>query len=55
MTPSPTTKACTDATFFEQVGKAVSKDFPGWGTFSGSIVLYAPKTDTFKIVYEGVL
>lgn len=37
----------------QQVGKEVSKHFPGYGTFTGFITFYAPKTDTYKIVYSG--
>ena len=35
-----------------QVGKAVSKNFHGFGTFSGTVKFYAPKTDNYKIVYS---
>lgn len=30
---------------------AVSKNFPGYGIFTGKVVLYAPRSDTFKIIY----
>ena len=35
-----------------QVGKVVSKNFIGFGTFSGTVKFYAPKTDNYKIVYS---
>ena len=44
-------RACTRG----QVGKTVSKHFSGHGTFSGSVTYYAPKSDTFRVVYSGAL
>ena len=37
---------------YRQVGKGVYKYFPGHGTFSGKVTYYAPKSDTFRVVYD---